>query len=786
MFKHVGSPTQVARNIINHPTYFVTLLVAALAIQLLQIPIYSGTYHVSALLVWPQLVGSLGYLFSLYLYYRKKPESALALYIVIFSLARIYYPILIGRSVWELIAGMVFAIYLIRFLYGRAAFRVALLGNMLALLLLYIAEQRGYDLFYSQTVVNTFQYGLQALLWFGYAGLVMYVLHSTIMEELSDHVQLSQQMRHNAMIVQNVSDAIVSCALPDYKITSWNRAAQEIYGWSKAEVIGKRSRDVFRTHVTLQEYDGIIEHIIQHGNWIGELHETHKDGRDIFVRVSFSMLRDEEGEPISLVGVSQDITMQKLAERALERRNAILGAVHFAAERFLESHDWQEHIGELLQRLGAATGALRVCLYEDRVEPNNVRWSRECCVWLPHVESPELSQEELSYDNLGLAHWRMAFEEGRPLAIKMSTATPSERAYMDAVGVTCKLGVPIFVDHKLYGSLCLGQMEEQSPWQPIELEALSIAANIIGAAIERQSALRALLQKQKLEEIGLLAGGIAHDFNNLLTGILSQNSLVERKLEPNHKALKHVYRVQTAAQRASDLTQKLLAYAGKGHFVFEEVNLNALILETVDLIDGSLRKTGALELTLAPTLPALWADSSQLQQVVSNLIINALEATGGIQTQNVNSATGHDAQWPDRARPKVVVETYMRTVSTQQLDNLDEYIGSEQWKPGPYVGVKVRDYGIGMDAGTANQIFTPFYSTKGSGRGLGLAASLGVVRALGGGIRVESQPGAGTAFQVLIPCHTPPAGDSSEWTEQQMGNEVSSIGTSAAQPKGAK
>ncbi|MCB9150955.1 MAG: response regulator [Caldilineaceae bacterium] len=597
--------------------------------------------------------------------------------------------------------------------------------------------------------LNNFQNSVHNGLWIGYAALMLYVLYRAISKEINNHLYIHQQLKHNGMIVQNVSDAIVSCTLPDFKIANWNRAAEEIYGWSADEVIGKTSRDVFNTHITLEEREHILVHVAQHGHWIGELEETHKGGHSIFVRVSFSLLKDATGRPIVLVGVSQDITLQKQTEKALERREAILEVVHFAAERFLKAHDWRDHVNELLHRLGLATEAMRVCLFEDRIEADGLRWTRESYTWQRNVESPELNSGEINFDNMGLSHWRRIYEAGQPISVQMSTALPAERQYMEMAGVSCKLGVPIFVDQKLYGSLCLGQLEGQDVWQPVEMEALSIAANILGAAIEHQAALRSLLQKQKLEEIGLLAGGIAHDFNNLLTGILSQNSLVERCLEPENRALKHVHKMRAAALRASDLTQKLLAYAGKGHFVFEEVDINAVIKETIELMDVSVHQQQTLSLLLAPQLRPLWVDSSQLQQVILNLLINAFEAPKNERLQRGNGRYPANGQ-----RANVVVETFMRTIGANAQDELQDFVGVENWKPGPYVCLKIRDHGNGMDAATVSQIFTPFFSTKGSGRGLGLAACLGIVRALGGGIRVESQLGIGSSFEVRFPCRT--------------------------------
>ncbi|MEZ4712170.1 MAG: response regulator [Caldilineaceae bacterium] len=762
MSKLLGAPTQVALNFVRDPRPLVALLVAAIFVEAGHLWAYSSEPNLTTFWLVVMGVTVMGSVLALLLLYLKRPIAALIVFLIVFNVSTTYHPLLAARSLFEVITGLAFALFIVGLAFGLSGFLIALVANAVMLIVLWAGKQSG--LLHFPLELNGFQNSVHNGLWIGYAALMLYVLYAAISKEINNHLHIHQQLKHNAMIVQNVSDAIVSCSLPDFVISSWNRAAEEIYGWSAAEVIGRTSKDVFNTHITLEEHENILAHVAQHGHWIGELEETHKSGRPVLVSVSFSLLRNETAQPIALVGVSQDITLQKQTTQALERREAILDVVHFAAERFLKAHDWRDHVDELLHRLGLATAAVRVCLFEDRLEPGNVRLTRECYTWQRDVECSELNPGEMNFDNMGLAHWRQIYEAGQPISVQMSTALPAERNYMEMAGVSCKLGVPIFVDHELYGSLCLGQLEDQLAWQPVEMEALSIAANILGAAIERQEALRSLLQKQKLEEIGLLAGGIAHDFNNLLTGVLSQNSLVERRLEPDHKALNHVHKVRAAAQRAADLTQKLLAYAGKGHFVFEEVNLNLVVQETVDLIDVSVREQQTLDLRLAPLLASLWVDSSQLQQVVQNLLVNAFEASKKAPP-NADSVGGYYAH---RQRADVVVETFMRTIEAHALDELDDFVGAEQWDPGPYVCLKIQDHGVGMDAATASQVFTPFFSTKGSGRGLGLAACLGIVRALGGGIRVASQIGIGSMFEVLIPCL--PNSNSADWSQNQTRN----------------
>lgn len=243
----------------------------------------------------------------------------------------------------------------------------------------------------------------------------------------------------------------------------------------------------------------------------------------------------------------------------------------------------------------------------------------------------------------------------------------------------------------------------------------------------------ALQETQKLESIGVLAGGIAHDFNNLLTGILAQSSLAQARLPEGHPAHASLQKAVGAARRAADLTRQLLAYAGKGQFEIKAIDINCLVEENSGLFATMMPGTAVLTLDLAGDLAAVEMDEGQLQQVVMNLVINAAEAVrekGG----EVRVTTGHRMLAPDTSG--------------------EGWIGNERPAPGPYVSLRVEDDGAGIDPDKVHRIFDPFYSTKAGGRGLGLAATLGIVRTAGGGVKVESVPGQGAAFEIYLPAAT--------------------------------
>ncbi len=267
------------------------------------------------------------------------------------------------------------------------------------------------------------------------------------------------------------------------------------------------------------------------------------------------------------------------------------------------------------------------------------------------------------------------------------------------------------------------------------------------AEAHRQLMEHKLLETQKLESLGVLAGGIAHDFNNLLTGVLGNASLARSELPPDAPTLQLIEQIETSARRAADLCRQMLAYSGRGRFVVEKIDLNRLIEETTQLLNISISKTCVLRFNLAGRLPSVSADATQIRQVVMNLVINASEAIG--------TRSG-----------VIAISTGVARLDRDYLATLRHDSGIE---PGDYVFFEVSDNGSGMDAGTMERIFDPFYTTKFTGRGLGLAAVLGIVRGHQGALKVYSEPGRGTTFKLFFPCvpgpadhySRPPIGDAS-------------------------
>ena len=236
-------------------------------------------------------------------------------------------------------------------------------------------------------------------------------------------------------------------------------------------------------------------------------------------------------------------------------------------------------------------------------------------------------------------------------------------------------------------------------------------------------------QAQKLESLGVMAGGIAHDFNNILMAILGNAELARRELPPGTPVKGYIQDIETAANRAAALSTQMLAYSGRAHIQIQAVDLNVMVREMVGILEVSVSKKITLLYSLDEALKTLDGDSSQIGQIVMNLVSNAAEAIGdsaGVITLQTGTL------WCDTG---MLVSLWMH----------------EPMPEGEYVYIEVRDTGCGMEPDLMSRIFDPFFTTKFTGRGLGLAAVLGIVRGHHGTIDLCSEAGHGTTFRVLFP-----------------------------------
>jgi len=421
-----------------------------------------------------------------------------------------------------------------------------------------------------------------------------------------------------------------------------------------------------------------------------EYDQRHRDGRLMPTEVVTTVLLDDQGAVTEILGVSRDITERRLAEATLR-----------------ESEFWLRR-SQRIARLGSyvfniAAGTWHSSEYLDELFGIGLDYARTMDGWLALVHPDER-------ENLRIYFVEEILGRRQPFRLEYRIVRHANGEIRWVQG--------------------LGELEVDGSGNPLRLfGTIQDVTEHRQQDEERRQLESRLLQTQKLESLGVLAGGIAHEFNNLLTSILGNADLALLDLPPGSPVRESILAIESSSRRAAEVSQQMLAYSGRGRFVVGPLVLSHLVRGMMRMLELTVSKKTLLRADLADNLPAIDADAGQLRQVVMNLVANAAEAVGDGEgsIHITTSAVGCDSGHP-----------------------LVDYLG-EEMRPGRYVLLEVADSGIGMNAATLARVFEPFFSTKFTGRGLGLPAVLGIVRGHQGAIQIDSQPGRGTTFRVFLP-----------------------------------
>lgn len=273
---------------------------------------------------------------------------------------------------------------------------------------------------------------------------------------------------------------------------------------------------------------------------------------------------------------------------------------------------------------------------------------------------------------------------------------------------------------------------------PFRRDAAGRVVQMLGISqdvTEQKRAEELLRRSERIESLGLLAGGVAHDFSNLLTPIVGHVERLLDRLPAAAPEAADARAIARAAERATELVRQLLVYAGRGEIARHPLDLNDVVADAVRLLELEAPGAPPLTLDLEPGLPEIEGDRNQLGQVVMNLLANARDAVAG---------------GPGGIR----VATRRVLLAGRELGAM---VVAEGLDAGPAVLLEIADQGIGMDADTLARLWEPFFTTKGSGRGLGLPSVLGILRQHRAGLAVESRPGGGTRFRIAFATHAPAA-----------------------------
>jgi PAS domain S-box-containing protein len=462
-----------------------------------------------------------------------------------------------------------------------------------------------------------------------------------------------------------------------------NAALARSLGREPAGLVGLTDLDLYPVELA-QRYREDDAEVIRTGQpkRVVEPYQTAATGQR-WIETVKSPIRDEDGLPIGTTGIARDVTERVQLEQELRRTTETLSAVIAASPIAIVGYDLEARI----TLWSAAAQAL-------------FGWREQEVLGQP---SPILPPED----------------RGRVEKVRAATTQGQVTQYE---------AVRLHKDGR--------RLDVRATVGPIREADGSILGfvGLVQDITEERRAEKLLEQARKLESLGVLAGGVAHDFNNLLAAVIGHATLALGKLPADSPARSNLRMVIESSQRAADISQKMRALSGHGHFRRQAVELGRAVKDCLPMLQALCPPTIELCLAPGPDLPPAAFDPAQVPQLLRHLVANAVEAIG---------------EGPGR----IEIATRLRTV------------GADDWSlghatgvalaAGDYVAIEVRDDGSGIEPANLTRVFEPFFSTRFTGRGLGLPVVLGIVRGHGGGVEIESAPGRGTCVRIVLPRHDP-------------------------------
>ena len=614
---------------------------------------------------------------------------------------------------------------------------------------------------------------------------------------------------------------VIILVLDDHgRVVSFNPYLEKISGYKLEEAKGEYWFDIFVPERERDRIRGVFKDTSREIETTGTMNPIlTRDGREVMIEWSNRPIKDDDGSLVWILAIGQDITERMLAEDAIRESEERFRRLSDAAEEGIAIHDQgvivdanealarmfgyelEELIGMYAEKLATPEtwqtilknitagydkpyegigvrkdGSTFVCQlagkpYQYQGKTLRVAAFRDITTLKKTEEALRESEEKyrLVVENAG--EGIVVYQDGElkyynKKIVEIMGYTEEEYASIDHISLLHPDDKEIALeryrkrhrgeevpDSYEVRILCKNGETKWVTVIPVVMTWQDKPATLtfIIDITERKQAEETMVRLQKLESLSVLAGGIAHDFNNLLMGILGYAELAKAELGPESPGRNSVERIEESALLAADITKQMLAYSGKGKFVIEPINLSRLIAEMTHLLEAVVSKKSVLKFNLEGELPAVDADATQLRQVVLNLVTNASEAIGD-RSGVINVTTGVmecDADY--------LVATYLK----------------EEMEAGIYSYLEVSDTGCGMDEEMRAKIFDPFFTTKFAGRGLGLAAVLGIIRGHKGAIKVDSAPGRGSTFRLLFPISTETAKEKADTGEQPVDSRIS-------------
>jgi PAS domain S-box-containing protein len=584
---------------------------------------------------------------------------------------------------------------------------------------------------------------------------------------------LRESEAHLGALVRQTAAGIAEVRL-DGSFISANERYCALVGRSKDELLGMRMQDI--THPQdLPENLRLFGRLLETGTPFEiEKRYLRPDGEEAWVSNTVSLVRDQAGEPQSVLAVSIDITARRQAEDLLRRSETRLREESRRLEtlnRTGAALAAELDVGRLVQMVTDAgvelTGAQFGAFFHNvtneagesymlftlsGAEPSqfNFGMPRATAVFHPTfagegvIRSDDITKDE----RYGKSEPHFGMPQGH-LPVTSYLAVPvvsrsgevigglffghsepgrfSDRHEQLMTGIAAQAAVAMD-NARLFQSAQRELASRMKAEQELRLLNETLEQRVAEEVAQRAQAEEALRQAQKMETLGQLTGGVAHDFNNLLQIVSGNIGLIQRSIPEGDARLRRAAdNAARGAERAAVLTQRLLAFSRRQPLAPKPVDPNRLVTGMSELLHRTLGETVEVETVLAAGLWPVEVDANQLENAILNLAVNARDAMpeGGkltIETANTHLDRGYVAQ-----NAEVI--------------------------PGQYVAICVSDTGSGMDQDTVARAFEPFFTTKevGKGTGLGLSQVYGFVKQSGGHLKIYSEPGDGTCVKIYLP-----------------------------------
>ncbi|MDE3033098.1 MAG: PAS domain S-box protein, partial [Acidobacteriota bacterium] len=562
------------------------------------------------------------------------------------------------------------------------------------------------------------------------SGEVLYV--STIARDISDQKQSEHTLQALVKRLEDLRYAVDEStifAITDVRgvITEVNERFCQTSGYQQEELLGQTHRIVNSGHHPRAFFKEMWDTILSGRVWRGEILNRAKDGTGYWVDTTIVPWLGPDGRPERFISLRTVITERKRAEEALLRRERQMELLANASRELNQESDLLlvmrrlvETATKLLSASSGAYGLMDGEILRIKEFLRGAAWEEVDLAYHKGQGAPGWVMETLQpcICDDALRDPRISPEVQRLMGFRALAAVPvrdRKGAFLGFFGVH---------DHLPRAF----SQEDRALLEGLAAHAAVAMENAQQIETRRREE-EALRHTQKLESLGLLAGGIAHDFNNLLTAILGNLNLAMLEAVPDSALDRRLQNIDRTVMRAADLTRQMLAYTGKGPFEKRRMDLNATVGEIARLLEASLPKKIRLEFNLQEGIPFLDADPAQIEQVLLNLVTNAADAIGD-KEGSIRLATG------------------FRELTGPYLQGL---FPGQSLEPGPYLTLDVTDTGSGIPPEVLHRIFDPFFTTKSKGRGLGLSAMLGILRAHRGGIKIYTEPGRGSTFRIFLP-----------------------------------